>query len=146
MSAPDPETLYRALTADPGRPRTLRRLQYRCPERCQLLDAIDISGTVLLHQKRFKQSDAVNRKRSSDAGRAKNTFDGNNHWKPRTYFIDSSALAYPNDTPTPRLAIDHVGVLPDGNELTLSAIDFHTDWDAGHAEVRVRSDGTRYAV
>ena len=147
MSAPNPETLYRALTAEPGRLKAVRRLQYRCPKRCQLLDAIEVPGTILLHQKRFKNSDAVNQQRSNEAGRAKNTFDGDRHWLPRTYFIEVSALAHPED-PRMRLSLqcDHVGVLGDGDDLTLSGADFHADWDARRAEVRVRPDGTRYAV
>lgn len=151
MNAPDPETLYEALIADPARLRTLRRLCYWCNRadgRCLLLDAIVMPNTILLHQKRFKNSDAVNLRRSNEAGRAKSTFDGDNHWMPRTYFIGQSALAYPDDRPPPRqsLQCDHVGVLPDGSDLTLTAAEFHADWNAGHTEVRVRPDGTRFVV
>jgi hypothetical protein len=146
----DPEPLYVALIGDPARLGKLRRLQYRCDteRRCLLLDAVATGDTILLHQKRFKNSDAVNKRRSNEAGRARNTFDGDRHWLPRSYFIGQSALAHPDDRPTPRLSLqcDHVGVLPGGDDLTLSALDFHDDWDAGRAEVRVRADGTRYAV
>ena len=41
---------------------------------------------------------------------------------------------------------DHVGVLLDGNEVTLRPSDFWTDWTAGHTEVRVRADGTRFVL
>lgn len=134
MSAPDPEALYVALISDPARLGTLRRLTYRCPDRCLPLDAIGIMGTVLLHQKRFKQSDEVNRRRSSAAGRAKNTYDGENHWHVRHFWLERSALAHPED-PGSRLGIqcDHVGVLPDGSEVTLFAREFQEGWAAGHA-------------
>lgn len=147
---PDPEALYVALMGDPTRLRALRRLTYRCADRkrCLLLDAVAVAETILFHQKRFKNSNEVNQRRSNEAGRSKNTFDGDRHWMPRSYFIGQSALAYPDGNPTPRqsLQCDHVGVLADGNDLTLSARDFHTDWRDGHAEVIVRGDGTRYAV
>jgi hypothetical protein len=144
----DPEALYISLVGDPSRLRKLRRLQYRCPERCLMLDAIALPNTVLLHQKRYKYSASVNEARSSSAGRSKNTFDGHDHWKPTTYFIESSALANPNASPVPRLGIqcDHVAVTPAGEEVVLLASDFHHDWDAGHTDVRVRRDGTRFAV
>lgn len=144
----EPEALYVALIGDPARLREVRRLTYRChAERCLLLDALAVGDAVLLHQKRFKNSDEVNQRRSNEAGRARNTFDGDNHWKPRSYWIGQSALAHPEDRPAPRLSIqcDHVGVV-DGQDLTLLAPEFHADWAAGHAEVRVRSDGGRYAV
>ena len=148
MTTVDPEILYVALIGDPARLRGLRRMQYRCADRCLLLDAVAVLETILLHQKRYKNSGAVNQRRSNAAGRANNTSDGDNHWKPSTYFIESSALAYPDDTPPLQLGIqcDHIGVLVDGNGLTLSAPDFHADWAAGHAEITVRRDGTRYAV
>lgn len=143
------EDLYVRLIGDPGRLRELRRLRYWCDRsdrRCLLLDAVGVLDTILMHQKRFKQSDEINERRSSAAGRTKNTFDGQGHWKPRTYFVDTSALAL--DDPVARLAIqcDHVGVLPDGNEVTLSPDSFWADWNAGHTEVRVRADGTRFVV
>lgn len=148
MNGVDAESLYVSLIGDPTRLRGLRRLQYRCSQRCLLLDAIELPGTVLLHQKRYKYSADLNEARSSDAGRAKNTFDGANHWRPRTYFIESSALAYPDDRPTPRLGIqcDHVGATATGAEVTLLAPDFQSDWRAGHTDVTVRNDGTRFAV
>jgi hypothetical protein len=146
---PSADQLYVALLSDGHRVGSLRRLQYRCHSfsRCLLLDAVAVSGTILLHQKRFKQSEQVNRQRSSEAGRRANAYDGATHWKPRTFFIDQSALAHPDDIPTPRLPVqcDHVGVLPDGGAVTLSATGFHADWNAGHREVIFRSDGSRYA-
>jgi hypothetical protein len=150
VTLPDAEALYIALIGDPKRLKTLRRLQYRCSrdDRCLLLDAVAIGDTVLLHQKRFKNSPEVNVRRSSESGRAANTFDGRNHWKPRTYYIASSALNYPDENPPPRQSIqcDHVGVTGAGDDVCLTAADFQGDWTAGHAEVVVRADGTRYAV
>lgn len=139
---PSAETLYSALLSDGQRLGELRRLQYRCENRrCQLLDAIAVVDTILLHQKRFKYSNDVNARVSNEAGRKANTYDGANHWYPRTYFVGESALAYPEDGPAMRLGIqcDHVGVLQSGEELTLSAEDSHADWDAGYTEMVVRN-------
>lgn len=138
----DAEALYVAVINEPGRLRTIRRLQYRCTavDRCLLLDAIDTPLGVLLHQKRFKNSDALNQQRSNEAGRAKNTFDGDRHWKPRTFYIEQSALALDDaDGATLEVLCDHVMA-----QIKPSA--FAHDWTAGLAEVRVRADGTRYAV
>lgn len=149
MNLPEPEALYVALVSDARRLGSLRRLQYRCTskDRCLLLDAVAVGESVLMHQKRFKQSDVVNQRRSNDEGRAKNTFDGDNHWMPRTFWIGRSALNHPEDERS-RLAIqcDHVGVLPNGGEIALTAREFHDDWREQHAEIRVRADGSRYAV
>lgn len=146
--SPEPGDIYAALISDPGRLRSLHRLEYRCPRRCLLLDAIEIGATVLLHQKRFKNSDAVNLRRSSESGRAANTYDGRNHWRERSFYIEQSALAHPDDHPAPRLSLqcDHVGVQPNGDDLALMAADFRDDWDQGLAEVTVRADGTRFGV
>lgn len=140
------EDFYQALVRSP-QVRSLRRLQYRCERRCQLLDAIETPQGIILHQIRFKQSHEVNQQRSNAAGRRANTVDGANHWKPRTYFIEVSALGIRQD-PGPRLAIqcEHVGVTGDGGEVALLATEFWDDWEAGHAEVRVRRDSSRYAV
>lgn len=142
MSLPDATTLYDALRADNTRLGALRRLTYRCPHRCLLLDAVAVAETVLVHQKRYKYSEDENLARSNDAGRAANTYDGANHWRERTYWIGQSALAHPEDTPAPRLGItcDHV------LDHQLLATDFHADWSAGHADVVIRPDGSRYAV
>lgn len=141
---PDAAALYEALLADGSRLSSVRRLQYRCPSRCLLLDAIEVGGTILLHQNRYKLSPGHNEARSSASGRAANTFDGATHWKPRTYWITDSALAYP-DTPSMRLQLqcDHVGVDPDAS---LTAVDFAEDWTAGATEVTNRHDGSRFTV
>jgi hypothetical protein len=124
-------------------------MQYRCSaHRCLLLDAIAIMDTILLHQQRYKHSESVNQCRSNAAGRTRNTFGEGTHWKPRSYFIGNSALAHPDDIPPQQLAIqcDHVGVTPNGAIATLLATDFHSDWQAGHTEIAMRRNGTRYAV
>lgn len=136
----DPAELYRALMVS-GRLPQIRRLTYRCatPARCLLLDAVDTPLGRLLHQRRYKYSDRENMARSSASGREKNTYDGGNHWRERTYYLEQSALAYPDDTPPPQLGItcDHV------LDHLLTASDFHTDWDAGRAVVLIRPDGSR---
>lgn len=150
MSLPDAETLYVALVGDPKRMRQLRRLTYRCvTDRCLLLDAVQVADTVLLHQKVFKNSHEVNQRRSNEAGRKANTVDGDRHWKPWTYYIGQSALGHPEGSGSmagQSLQCDHVGVTSGGSDFVLSVHDFHADWAAGHAEVQVRGDGSRYAV
>lgn len=143
----DAAELYRAVMVS-GRLPALRRLTYRChARRCLLLDAVETPLGVVCHQIRFKQSDGVNEARSSATGRAKNTFDGNNHWRPRTYYVDVSALAWPQTTGS-RLSVqcDHVGVLSDGSPVVVTAQEFEEHWQAGHTEIRMRADGSRYAV
>ena len=152
----DAESLYVALISNPGRLSQLRRLTYRCAKhRCLLLDVVETPLGVVLHQKRFKQSAEVNEGRSNEAGRAKNTFDGDNHWKPRTYWLNESALSLSDDPRSNQpLNCDHVGPRPGGlrdselgvQDVVLRAQDFAADWSARHAEVRVQRDGSRYAV
>lgn len=143
----DPAELYRALLVSDRLP-TLRRLTYRCatPARCLLLDAVETPLGVVLHQRRFKQSHQVNQARSNASGRAKNTTDGDNHWRPRTYWLTSSALSILTDPEviggeTGRLSIqcDHVGV-PD---VLLSGDEFAADWATRHTVVLIRPDGSR---
>lgn len=142
-----PDDLYTALVSS-GRLAELRRLTYRCTvARCLLLDVVETPLGVVLHQKRFKNSSEVNQRRSNAAGRAKNTLDGDRRWKPRTYFLQQSALSWPDDAAGGQsLQCDHVGVLADGGDLILRSVDFAADWQARHTEVRVRPDGTRYAL
>lgn len=127
----EPDDLYRALLTS-GRLSELRRLTYRCrAHRCTLLDAVETPLGIVCHQTRYKYSPGENARRSNAEGRAKNTADGDRHWIPHTYFLESSALAYPDDTPTRRLDVtcDHVLAHP------LTAPDFRRDWDAGTTEV-----------
>jgi hypothetical protein len=139
----DAADLYRALLVS-GRLSGLRRLTYRCDrqrQRCLLVDALDTPLGLVLHHVRYKYSGTENEKRSNASGRGKNTYDGENHWRERTYFAEESALADPDDDML-RLALtcDHV------LDQLLSAPEFYADWNAGHTEVRVRADGSRYAV
>lgn len=139
----DAAELYRVLLSS-GRLSRLRRLTYRCAAgRCTLLDAVETPLGIVLHQVRYKYSEGENLSRSSESGRAKNTYDGANHWRERSYFIEQSALSatFIGDTGA-RLDVtcDHVLAHP------IRAREFHADWTAGHAEVRVRANGSRYAV
>lgn len=143
------DDLYRTLLSSPQL-KDRRRLTYRCAtsNRCLLLDAIDAGPLgVVIHQKRYKYSHEVNVQRSNEAGRAKNTSDGENHWSPRTYYSDQSTLSHPEE-PHYSLSVqcDDVGVLKDGSPVTLLAADFHADWEAGHAVVLVAKDGSRRPV
>jgi hypothetical protein len=144
----DADELYRALLQSEAL-KERRRLQYRCERRCLLLDAIDAGPLgVVVHQNRYKLSTEQNLRRSNEDGRRANTYDGANHWRERSYFLEQSALAWPDDEPQPRLSLqcDHVGVLADGTNLTITAQAYRDDWNRGHAEVIVRRDGSRYAV
>lgn len=139
----DAAELYRALLVS-RRLSQLRRLTYRCssPARCLLLDAVETPLGVLMHQRRFKFSPGENAALSNEAGRANNTYDGDNHWRERTYYLKESALAHPEDGDGPHLGVSCDHVL----DYHLKATEFDTDWRAGHAEVRVQPNGTRYAV
>lgn len=137
---PDPDVLYSALL-NGARLSSLRRLTYRChAARCLLLDVVDTPVGVLIHQKRYKYSDEQNLQRSSAAGRAANTLDGNNHWRAHSYFIETSALANAERAGRTDVSCDHVLGYP------LTAATFWTDWKSDTTEVRVRVDHTRYAV
>lgn len=146
------ERIYRAAVNAPGS--IPHRLQYRCSEhRCLLLDVIPLpDGNAVLHQARFKQSPDVNARRSNEAGRRANTYDGDRHWHSRTYLLTQSALSLNGPTvavgeglssgakvePNQPLWCDHV------LEYCLSSSDFRDDLAAGHAEVRVRPNGSRF--
>lgn len=140
----DAAELYRALLTS-GRLSGLRRLTYRCATeaRCTLLDAVETPLGLVMHQVRYKYSAGENLERSSESGRAANTYDGANHWRERSYFVEQSALSpsfLGDDGAHLEVTCDHVLAHP------LTADDFHADWEAGHAEVRVRPDRTRYPV
>ena len=140
----DADALYVALIGDTARLRDLHRLQYRCHsgDRCLLLDVVVLPDDVLLHQKRYKYSDSENAARSSESGRRRNTYDGENHWRARTYFIGTSALAHPEDDGLQQLGLtcDHI------LEYSLLPSEFHADLRARHSEVRLRPHGTRFVV
>ena len=137
---PIAENLYRALV-NTGKRSAGRRLTYRClNRRCMLLDAIETPMGILLHQPRHKYTEAVNQARSNEAGRKHNTLDGNRRWKERSYFIEFSALNGSLRSAGCDLSCDHVLA------YMLTGAEFRKDWDAGHSEVRVRLDHSRYVV
>lgn len=112
---------YAALEAT-GRLAKQRALTYRCPSRCLLLEVIPTRLGLLLHVPRYKLSPRLNAEASSAAGRAKNTEDGDRHWKARSFFEDT-ALGL-------SVSCDHVRSVVVGLE------DIHADLDAGATEVR----------
>lgn len=128
MTETDAAELYRALLSS-GRLSTLRRLTYRCRAGgCLLLDAVDTPLGIVMHQTRYKYSPEENARRSNAEGRAKNTEDGDRHWRPRTYFLAVSALRFADDPVSgygSEVTCDHVL----GHLLT--APRFQRDWDAG---------------
>ena len=121
------ESLYPKLVLVAKRMR-LHRLTYRCRNRCLLLDAIETPAGIVLRQKRYKFSDGLNASRSSADGRRVNTYDGDDHWKAHTYFLSSSALAFPDDPSVLDVQCDH----------TIAAVrpaEFQADWDSGVSEI-----------
>lgn len=94
---------------------------------------------MVLHQNRYKRSVSVNESGSSAEGRRANTFDGERHWRDQTYFLTDSALSWRGVAGAGQaLVCDHV------LDQVLTADRFAADFDAGHTEVRVRPDGSRY--
>jgi hypothetical protein len=81
-----------------GMVRSWPHLEYRCANRegCLLLVAYDTPEGILVHQNGYKLSPEINAAESNESGRRANTRDGVNHWRDRTYFIGSSALADPS--------------------------------------------------
>lgn len=120
------EALYPKLVRVAGRLR-LRRLTYRCRDRCLLLDVVQTPQGVLAHQKRYKFSEGLNETESSPSGRRANTTDGANHWNAQSYFLDDAGRSW-DDAVGLRIQCDH-------QALTLSWREFETDWAAGVAEV-----------
>lgn len=113
--------VYRTLRSN-GLHKRLNRVEYRCPtkDRCLLLVAYEIPGQgVLLHQNRFKFTLPVNLSASNDAGRESNTYDGNNHWRERTYWLSQCALDIPSGS---------LDVQCDHLRSRLSGADFLQDW------------------
>lgn len=133
---PDAETIYRALTST-RRIGELRRLTYRChAQRCLLLDAAEVPSVGwIIHVKRYKNSPTVNESTSVAEARAKETTDGDRHWRPRTFWAVQSTLSRP-DIPEASLHLNCDHVL----RHDLTARRFHQDREAGHAEVMVRAD------
>ena len=127
-----PEDLYRALTAT-GRKSKLRRIEYRCPRRCLLLEAVETPLGILIHQNRYKLSPAQNEARSSADGRAANTYDGDRHWQERSYFLADSALSWPEPEVSQVLTCDHVLAFP------LTSARLTADWGARRTEVSIHA-------
>lgn len=146
MTTPDEATLYQALRSSPSQLKRLRRLTYRCEQRCLILDSIRVNpGTVLMHYEAWKYSPEANIRLSNEFGRARSTRDGNRRWRGQDFYAGEERTE-PSDHPGIQLSCDHVGVLSDGSQLFLSLDDFYADWHSGHTEMRVRRDGTRYAL
>jgi len=121
------DSLYPKLVKVAKRMR-LHRLTYRCRNRCLLLDAIETPAGIVLHQKRYKFSDGLNASRSSADGRRVNTYDGDDHWKAHTYFLSSSALAFPDGLGVLGVQCDHfIG--------SVSPAEFQADWGSGVSEI-----------
>jgi len=101
------ERLYPLLVRQAARLK-LRRLTFRCAgRRCLLLDAIETPAGIIVHQKRHKVSPPRNEAASNEAGRRANTFDGVNHWRPRTYHLGASALAHDDPGASLTIQCDH---------------------------------------
>lgn len=111
------------------------RLTYRCyrKQRCAVMHVIDLPHGRVFGFPRYKTSEAVTQATSSEAGRANNTEDGDHRWKSHASFV-------PRVVSDATLACDHL------NGVVLDAAAIEEDLATGHADVRVRPDGSRYAV
>jgi hypothetical protein len=129
---PDATAVYTGLR-NSGGASTHRVLAYLCAQnRCLLLEIIAVPGGQLLYGwPRYKTSPEYTQEHSTESGRRANTEDGEGHWR---------VLAMWGPVGHPNLQCDHVPmkVLEDG------AVE--SDLAAGHAEVLVRKDGTRFSV
>lgn len=110
----------------------LRVTTYRCPERCTLLDLVDSPEGLLVGFPRYKTSPSTTEETSNASGRRKNTEDGWRRWGRHAAFVESVS-----NVP---LSCDHLRMVP----LTDDAV--RADLAAGHVEVIVRGDGSRYAT
>jgi hypothetical protein len=109
-------------------------LTYRCQRRCGLLDVITtLAGDVIVGFPRYKESPGMTTVTSSARGRERNTEDGKGKWKvSASYRVDVvDRLA---------LSCDHL------HWVVLAVEDLDCDVRAGHTEIIVRRDGTRYVV
>lgn len=62
---------------------------WRCEQKgCTLLHVWRSPMGILFYQPRYTSSPGMNAESSTEAGRAKNTFDGDNHWKPTAGVLD----------------------------------------------------------
>ncbi len=106
-----------------------RVIDYRCPQRCLLLDVLNLPQGALFHQTGYKLPPAVNDATSSASGRAKNTRDGKNHWEARTYFAE--------DCVNVSLDCAHV------HQVVIDKTQVQADIDTGRVEMIVGADGDR---
>lgn len=129
-----PDDLYTALVSS-GRINSLRRLTYRCAaQKCLLLDAVETPQGVLLYQKRYKLSPAINEATSTESGRRANTYDGLNHWRSRAYWLSQAALAWlDQEIAFQSLDCDHV------LQYRLTPRRFDEDWTRGETQVRINA-------
>ena len=131
MSADLASNIYTALR-NTGQLHEHRLVAYRCEERCGLLDVVESPNGLIIGFPRHKTSPSVTTASSSAEGRARNTEDGDRKWRTQAGFIESVSR--------PVLSCDHV------DRAVLEDADLRSDLDAGHTEVVVRRDGSRYAV
>ncbi len=125
--------IYAALEST-GRMASVSPLTYRCQRRCALLDVITLpdGAGVIVGFPRYETSPGMTAAFSSARGRERNTEDGLGKWKVRaSYRVDVGRLA---------LSCDHL------HWVVLEAEDLDGDVRAGHTEIIVRRDGTRYVV
>lgn len=85
------DAIYEALRSTGRLPRQ-RALTYRCRNRarCLLLEVIPTPEGLLFHTPEYKLSRKLNEASSSESGRAKNTVDGQRHWRGHSFFEESA--------------------------------------------------------
>jgi hypothetical protein len=120
---------YRALK-DTRKLSSHRIITYRCPDRCLLLDVLNLPAGVIFRQPGYKLPPAVNDATSSESGRAKHAGNGNS-WNPRTYFAEDCIY----------VSTDCAHV----HQVVLDKTEIQADLDAGHCEMTVLADGERRA-
>jgi len=106
-----------------------RIITYRCPDRCLLLDVLNLPQGVVFHQPAYKLPPAVNAAASSTRGREKHTRDGDRRWQSWTYFAEDCTNVSTNCV--------HV------HQVVLDKAEVKADLDAGHAEMVVDGAGER---
>ncbi len=87
------EFLVAAYDAAPHSTRKAALLgEYRCRQRCGLLVAWQAPGPIRLARLRpYKLSAGKNQAKSTPSARAKNTLDGDRHWRSRVLVLDDLA-------------------------------------------------------
>lgn len=98
-------------SVDPRRLRTVMLAEYRCPVRgCLLLHAWQSPAGVLFYRPAYKIGREMNLTESSESGRARNTTDGENHWKPQAGLLDTYRDVGWREGVRITLRCDHVNV------------------------------------